>query len=712
MTTPDKKLEKILYIDDEEWNLTAFKFMFRDEFEIHTVTETQQADQLLALHDDFDIIVSDQRMPGETGISFLERIRTTYPDSKRIVLTGYAEFDAVLDAINRAGIYSYLRKPWYEEEVRIVLRNAAAAVRTQKELLHSQARYRGLFENNSIAIAEVDATGHILLSNQHFSSILHATDDTPLVGQHLAQLFTGRLPFPPDPTRAPVELRFDGAGKPPTWLGCSPTPHDSGNYILACGDISESRHILDQIEFLAHHDSLTGLPNRVLCTDRMLQAMASADRDGRHVTLIFLDLDNFKTVNDSLGHQLGDKLLQQVGRRLLGHLTDTDTLCRYGGDEFLVILPDLPSPDASISVLNQLMHSLQVPFMVEGTEIATSISAGIVTYPKDGQDFDTLLRKADSAMYQAKAKGRNTYRFFDAQMNVDATENLRIRNGLHRALDQHEFVLHYQPQIALDSGRIIGVEALVRWQHPEQGLIPPGRFIPIAEDSGLIVTIGEWVLFEACRQAMAWRALGLPPLTMGVNLSVIQFRQGNVADTVRRALVETGLPPAQLDLELTESILMLDSQTNLDAIHQLKALGTQLSIDDFGTGYSSLAYLKRFAVDKLKIDQTFIRSLASDIDDQAIVRAIIQMAKSLNLKVIAEGVEDAAALERLRELGCQEVQGYYLARPMPATALEALLVSGQTLPVVIRSASSGLPPCDGMGRVSGFTPPPVGVHSF
>ena len=400
--------------------------------------------------------------------------------------------------------------------------------------------------------------------------------------------------------------------------------------------------------------------------DRFEQAIAFAGRAKSKVALIFLDLDNFKTINDSLGHSVGDALLKAIASRLRECVRDTDTISRQGGDEFLIVLPELPDAEAIAPLMVKLMERLQQPFDAEGHELTTSVSIGIAIYPDDGENFDTLLKKADMAMYRAKDAGRNTYRFFDEQMNTEAVEQLAMRNGLRKALEQGEFLLHYQPQIDLDSGRVIGAEALVRWQHPELGMVPPGRFIPIAEESGLIVPLGEWVLHEACLQTMRWQKSGLTDLVVAVNLSAVQFKRGDVEQTVVNALEASGLDPALLELELTESILIRNTETILDTVKRLKLLGVKLSIDDFGTGYSSLSYLKRFAVDKLKIDQSFIRDLATDPDDAAIVRAIIQMARSLGLKTIAEGVEEEGILDRLRVFRCDEAQGYHFAKPMPA----------------------------------------------
>ena len=438
-------------------------------------------------------------------------------------------------------------------------------------------------------------------------------------------------------------------------------------------DITERKLTEQRIEFLAYHDPLTGLPNRVLLEDRLEQTIAQAERSHRGRALVFMDLDNFKKINDSLGHATGDALLKEVAARLKRCVRDTDTISRQGGDEFVLVLGGLHGAEGSLPVLTKIMETLQEPFVCEGNELSTSASMGVALYPQDGNCFDILRKKADMAMYRAKEAGRNTYRFFDEAMDEEAVEHLLMRSGLRRAIERGEFVLHYQPQVDIASGRVVGVEALLRWEHPEFGLVQPGRFIPVAEESGLIVPIGAWVIEEACRQAMVWRRAGLPDLVMAVNLSAAQFRRSGIEDTVAQALQRSGLVPALLELELTESILLQDVEQVLATVQRLKQLGVQLAIDDFGTGYSSLSYLKRFDIDKLKIDQSFIRDLASDPDDAAIVRAIIQMAHSLGLRAIAEGVETAQPLQQLRGFGCDEAQGYLYARPMPAAETERYL---------------------------------------
>jgi diguanylate cyclase (GGDEF)-like protein/PAS domain S-box-containing protein len=451
-------------------------------------------------------------------------------------------------------------------------------------------------------------------------------------------------------------------------------------FVAMVSDISERQAAQKRIEFLAYHDVLTGLPNRLLAKDHLEQAILLAERENSKVALLFLDLDNFKTINVSLGHVIGDRLLKSVAVRLRECLRDIETLSRQGGDEFLIVLNNMRDTESVAVVAEKILERMAEPFEIDHHKLSISLSIGIAVYPDDGKDFETLLRQSDTALYHAKESGRNTHRFHTDQMNIDAVEHLRIRNGLRHALEHGEFVLHYQPQISLATGAIIGAEALIRWNHPELGMVPPGRFISVAEDSGLIVPIGDWVLREACRQAVAWHKAGLPELLIAVNLSAVQFKRGDVEKSVTQALELSGLNPALLELELTESILIKDTEKVLATVRTLKSLGVKLSIDDFGTGYSSLSYLKRFDVDKLKIDQSFVRDMVNDPSDAAIVRAIIQMAKSLNLTTIAEGVEDEHQLALLRLQHCDEAQGYHFARPMPADEFENFVLKSLLLP--------------------------------
>ena len=458
---------------------------------------------------------------------------------------------------------------------------------------------------------------------------------------------------------------------------CTGTATQANAAVATFTDITERKAAQQRAEFLAHHDPLTGLPNRLLLRDRLEQALALARRSHGRVALMFLDLDRFKTINDSLGHPVGDKLLQAVVARLGTCVRESDTISRQGGDEFLIVLRDAGDSESVSRLADKIQQRMGEPFLIGQHALSTSFSIGISLFPDDGDDFDSLTQKADTAMYHAKHSGRNAHRFFTEQMNVQAVEHMHLETRLRRALERSEFVLHYQPQIDLASGAIVGVEALVRWQSPDHGLVAPAKFIPIAEETGLIVPLGKWVLGEACRQASAWQAAGLPPFSVAVNLSGVQFRRSDLLETVINSLVLADLDSQWLELELTESILIHDAEATLDTARRLKAIGVKLSVDDFGTGYSSLAYLKRFAVDKLKIARPFVRDLVSNADDAAIVRAIVQMAHALKLRAIAEGVEDAEVAAQLRLCQCDEIQGYWIARPMPADALAAFVLGRQ-----------------------------------
>ncbi len=442
-------------------------------------------------------------------------------------------------------------------------------------------------------------------------------------------------------------------------------------------EVAERQQAEERVMHLANHDALTGLPNRRLLIDRLGQALALAHRENHQVAVLFMDLDRFKTINDSLGHMTGDALLQNVARRLSETLREGDTVSRLGGDEFVVVLPSLDQPKAAEKVALKLVDALAPPIHLGGQELRVSASIGISLFPEDGRDTETLLRNADSAMYHAKDMGRNNYQFFMEQMNVAAAERLRLENDLHRALERQEFELHFQPRVSVANGLACGIEALIRWRHPERGLVLPGHFIPVAEDTGLIVPIGEWVINEACRQGTAWCAAGLPQIPVAVNLSPRQFRQSNLVDTVARAIERHGWPCKLLELEITEGVLMQQTSETLKTLEALNRLGVGLAIDDFGTGYSSLSYLKRFPVDFLKIDQSFVRDIAVDPDDATIVTAIIGLAHSLGLTVVAEGVENASQLDFIREAGCDEAQGYHIGRPMPAGQMAEWLLANR-----------------------------------
>ena len=432
---------------------------------------------------------------------------------------------------------------------------------------------------------------------------------------------------------------------------------------------AEQQEAEARIQRLAHFDALTGLPNRALLNDRCQVALRSAHRNGHSVALMFLDLDHFKNVNDSLGHRVGDAVLVELAARLTAVVREQDTVSRLGGDEFILLLPDTDAAGAA-QVAEKLIQAALSPIQIEQHELTVTPSIGIAMYPQDGAELDTLSRSADAAMYRAKEDGRNSFRFFTTEIQDRSDRTLMLGNALRRALERNQLSLHYQPQISLKTREVIGAEALLRWQHPELGSVSPAEFIPIAESSGLILPIGEWVIRTACSQLAQWIRDGMAPITMAVNLSTVQFRHANLPQLVSNILEEVGLPAHLLELELTEGLAMTNPLGAIAVMNDLHQRGVQMSIDDFGTGYSSLSYLKRFRVYKLKIDQSFVRDITEDPDDRAIVGAIISMASTLGMLTLAEGVETEGQLEFLSARGCTEVQGYYFSRPLQAAAFE------------------------------------------
>ena len=442
--------------------------------------------------------------------------------------------------------------------------------------------------------------------------------------------------------------------------------------IGVANDITVRKHAEQHIAFLAHHDPLTGLPNRALLQDRIARAITFSHRNDTQIAVMFIDLDHFKTINDSLGHQLGDALLRMVAERILGCLRDLDTVARLGGDEFVVVIPELAQGNDVNTVAVKLLESLATHFHLQGHDLHISASVGISIYPADGTDAETLMRNADTAMYHAKARGRSQYQFFTSEMNVAAQQKMSLQMALHRSLQSHGFILHYQPVIHAAEQRLDGFEALLRWRGDDGALVPPGEFIAVAEDSGLIVAIGEWVIREACRTAAAWHRDG-HKFKIAINISAIQLQRKYFADFVKATVAETGADPTLIEFEITERVIIGAHEEVIEALRQLDLLGIHIAIDDFGTGYSGLSYLKQFSIDTVKIDQSFVRNLTIAADDAAIVRAIIAMSKSLGLNVVAEGVEHAAQSKMLTELGCDHLQGYYFSRPIPAEEVDAYI---------------------------------------
>ena len=459
------------------------------------------------------------------------------------------------------------------------------------------------------------------------------------------------------------------------WLSISRMLDDDGKttqYIGIFNDITEHRATEERMQWLTHFDTLTGLPNRTLLTDRCKHAVNMAQRSGQPLALMFLDLDHFKHINDSLGYRIGDALLGELARRLTAALRPQDTLSRFGGDDFVIVLPGTDA-DGAARLAGKLLAETVAPYQIERHELSVTASIGIAMYPDNGHDLETLSRCADAAMYRAKHDGRDIFRFFTPEMQAHSARRLQLENALRRALERNQLLLHYQPQLSLHDGRIVGAEVLLRWQHPEFGMVPPAEFIPIAENSGLIMSIGEWVLRTAMQQMCTWQDQGCSPTALAVNLSAIQFRHPGLPQLVMQILEDTGVPPGCLELELTESTAMENPLAAIAIMNELHQRGIRMSIDDFGTGYSSLGHLKRFKVYKLKIDRSFVHEITDDADDRAIVAAVIKLANSLGLQTIAEGVETAGQLEFLQQQGCNEIQGYYYSRPLPPEQFEIFL---------------------------------------
>lgn len=559
-------------------------------------------------------------------------------------------------------------------------------VSTRKQNLEAMALAAKVFENSLTAIYITDSHGKIVQANQAFSrltgySLEEAVGESPELmdstcySKSYFQSINDSLERK-DFWEGEIQHCHKGGHVFPAWVAIT-VLRDANrrviNTISYFSDITEKKNSENKIHRLAYFDSLTGLPNRSLFTDRLMQAINRAKRNSGQVALLFLDLDRFKAINDSLGHALGDALLHQVGQRLRDCVRNEDTVARMGGDEFTIILGDLKDRTQAVTnaahVAEKIRHTLAEPFTIRNREVFTGASIGMSFYPTDGSEPKTLLQNADTAMYHAKATGKNNYQFYTVAMNAKAKERLDMENALHQAVNEMQFELYYQPILCAESGETTAMEALVRWIHPQKGVILPGEFIDIAEESGLIKPLGNWVLREACRQWVAWRKEGRPITRIAVNVSARQFVDGFIVQTLRDIFKHMDIPPGAIELELTESALMQDHQFTTEVLEEMKRMGVSISIDDFGTGYSSLSYLKRFPVDNLKVDRSFIEGLPAN-EDQRIVQAIVALAKSLNLKVIAEGVENAMQLEFVQRIGCDEVQGFLLSEPTQAKLVQ------------------------------------------
>lgn len=555
----------------------------------------------------------------------------------------------------------------------------------QARLHEREQLLRKIIETEPECVKLVDADGIILEMNPAGLAMLQSSDPGEIIGKSTLSFVA-----PEYRSRLHSVMRQVLSGEPAILemeiVGCkgrrrrveshaAPLYGPDGrvrSVLMVTRDISERADAESQLHYLAHYDLLTGLPNRALFRDRLLQAMAQAKRTDTLLSVMFLDIDHFKDINDTLGHAVGDQLLKEIARRIRACVRETDTVARFGGDEFGLIQTNLHTVEGAADLADRLVASIGEAYHIDGHEIHTAASVGVTIYPFDDHNAEDLLKNADMAMYKAKREGRGRYQFYIAELNQVIQRRAAIERDLRTALQKDEFRLHYQPQVDLESGKLVGVEALLRWQHPERGDISPVEFIPVAESTGLILPIGDWVLQNACRQARAWQDMGLEPVRVAINLSAMQFRHKNLLETITQALAESGLDPRWLEVELTESLIMKDVRATVDTLQHLHELGVQISVDDFGTGYSSLSYLTRFPISKIKLDKSFVRDVDKK-DGAAIARTVITLGHSLNMRVIAEGVENDEQLRFLREHACNEVQGYYFGRPMPPGAIERLL---------------------------------------
>jgi|HubBroStandDraft_1064217.scaffolds.fasta_scaffold02626_2 diguanylate cyclase (GGDEF)-like protein/PAS domain S-box-containing protein len=643
---------------------------------------------------DIGAVLLDSRLPDGHGIETFDKVQAAAPDIPILILADNTTEDVARHAVSR-GAQDYLPPDHLDSYSLARALRSAIERKAVEDALYTE-RERAIVTLNSIgdAVLSTDVSGNITYLNavaEKMTGWLHKE----AVGEPLAKVFRIIDGLTRQTSRDPMEMaveqnrtvgltlnciliRRDGAEFP---IEDSAAPiHDRAGRIagavIVFHDVSVARALSGQMTYAAQHDLLTGLPNRLLLNDRISQSIALARRQNRTIALMFLDLDNFKYVNDSLGHAVGDQLLESVSKRLVAGVRASDTVSRQGGDEFVILLPEIAHPGDVAKSARKLLLSLSIPHSVAGRDLHIDGSIGISVFPEDGQDAETLIKSADTAMYSAKESGRNNFQFFTPAMNRKAVERQSLEGSLHTALAGDEFLLNYQPTIDLDSGEITGVEALIRWQHPERGLIPPGQFVPIAMDSGLIVPIGRWVIREACGQARAWQKAGLPRLTISVNVSASEFRDKGFVAGVRAILAETGLEPRYLELELTEGALMKDVASTAAVLQELKTMGVHLAVDDFGTGYSSLSYLRQFPVDVLKIDQSLVQQITSDVDDSSIVGAIINMGRSMKRLVIAEGVETEGQRNFLQSQHCAEGQGYLFSRPVAAEQFPHLLEVG------------------------------------
>ncbi|MEW8010550.1 MAG: EAL domain-containing protein [Candidatus Thiodiazotropha sp.] len=671
----------ILIVEDLPYDAELMALRLRDEgFDMDYTRVQGETAYLEALEKSPDLILCDWHLPQFSGQRALSLLRQQNLDIPFIIVSGGIGEEAAVDAL-RQGANDYVlkdRPARLGEAVRRVLvdKQLRMAHRTAEEKLRLADR---AFQNTAEGITVTDASGNIVSINPAFEAITGYSHEEVL-GQNPRVLKSGHHPdsfykemwdtlLSTGHWRGEIWNRRKNGDAYPEWLTISAVKDgndETTHYVGVFTDISQIKEAQDQINFLAHHDALTRLPNRALFRERFDHALMHARRENASIALLFLDLDRFKTVNDTLGHPVGDQVLLEVSKRMNQIVRASDTLARLGGDEFVLLLEEQTDAQHAAVVARKLLDLFSRPMIIGEHELVVTASIGITLYPNDGEDSDKLIRHADRAMYDAKQQGRNTYRFFTQALTEGALERLMMENHLRHAVTRNELILHYQPIVNLETRQLQGIEALVRWQHPEHGLIAPGLFIELAEEIGIIGEIGQWVLRAACTQLARWDRDGFKVPRISVNLSVQQIDREGLVTMVSEELDSSGLSPERLELEVTESMLIRNPELSRTVLSELRTIGVKFAIDDFGTGYSSLAYLKLLPLDHLKIDQSFVRDIGKDANDEAIVRAIIAMSKSLGLESVAEGVEEAHQARFLQQAGSDLAQGYLYSRPLPA----------------------------------------------
>jgi diguanylate cyclase (GGDEF)-like protein/PAS domain S-box-containing protein len=692
-----KSIKVLLLVEDNPGDARLLREMFREQSSHHTeLTQVEtmgQAEKHLA-GSTVDIILLDLGLPDAQGLESIRRARAVAPGVPLVVLTALDDESMAAKAL-QAGAQDYLIKGQIDARGLLrALRYAVERKSMQEELFREKELAQVTLNSIGDAVISADLSGNINFLNLVAVRMTGWTQ-AEAAGKPMRDVFrvldaTSRK-ITPNPMEIAIRqnrtihlpsncilVQRDGSEIP---IEDSVAPiHDrqgqATGVVIVFRDVSSTQTMAVQMAHSAHHDYLTGLPNRKLLNDRVSQAILLASRSMKKVAVLFLDLDGFKHINDSLGHSIGDRVLQSVAKRLVDSVRDSDTVSRQGGDEFIVLLSEVESLESTATTVKRLLQVGTEPHAIDQHDLHVSACIGVSIYPDDGLDVETLIKNADTAMYQAKENGRQSYQFFKPAMNARAVERQSIEGSLRRALERQEFTVHYQPKIDLRTGEISGAEALIRWTHPTRGLVSPAQFIPVAEDCGLILPISNWVLREACKQARAWAEAGLSLRTMGVNISAMEFRNDGFLEGVFTILKDTGLDPKFLELELTESVLMKHPELTASILEALRAESVRVAVDDFGTGYSSLSYLQKFSIDALKIDQSFVRRISTAPDETTIVTAVISMARSLKLRVVAEGVETVKELEFLQAHQCDEAQGYYFSRPVPPEQFAKLLETG------------------------------------